>query len=142
MYSEEGRCEDSSSCRYVARERGGTGIEVGIGDGKAMSATEGSNLRLPAPKSKVVGLPFKSVVEVRPVLCTVLGLLGWVLADDGVDIDRTVGLGLSAVLMVFSGLWGDSAGSSGGSGALSCFCPSATSGLSTGHEAAGMLLFT
>lgn len=112
------------------------GIEVDIGDGKAISVTEGSNSSLPAPKSKVVAFPFTSVFGVRPVLCTVLVLLGWVLADDGVDIDRTVGLGLSAVLMAFPDFWGDSADSNGGSCNLSCVSPSATSGLSTGREAA------
>ena len=101
-----------------------------------MSALEGSNLSLPTLKSKVVALPFKFVFEARPVLCTVPVLLGWVLADDGVDIDRTVWLGLVVVLMTFSGLWDDSAGSNGGSCNSSCFSLSTTSDLSTSCEAA------
>jgi hypothetical protein len=44
IYKGEGRPDESSSCRYVGTDSGGSGMDGGMGDGKAGSVMSGEGL--------------------------------------------------------------------------------------------------
>ena len=112
MYDGEGPWDDSSSCKYVGIESGGIGIEAGSGDGKAVSAVEGSNFSSEVSQSKAVPRSSLLWLTACPALFDTFPVRDRFTAE-GVDIDRTPGLGLKAELTAFSDLVARSASTKG-----------------------------